>query len=152
MAESFADLEGWKELQAYLKELPLNIESRFLKKALMQAAVIVETAAKTTTEFKDKTGRLRKSIELEKKRNKKGVIRMGVKAAAPHAHLVERGFTVKTKKGSRHIPGRYFMTKALMNNRDRVLEEIKTVLGAEIKKFEKKKAAKLRKAARSAAK
>lgn len=147
--ESFADLEGWKELQEYLKELPLNIESRFLKKALIKASEIVESAAKTTTEFKDRSGRLRSSIALDKKRNKKGVVRMGVKATAPHAHLIEKGFKVKTKQGTRHIPGRYFMTKALLENRDRVLDTMKTVLKSEMTKFEKKKLAKLRKAARA---
>lgn len=43
--QSFADMEGWDELQKFLQGLPKNMEARFVKKALREAAVIVEGAA-----------------------------------------------------------------------------------------------------------
>lgn len=77
---------------------------------------------------------------------------MGVIANTPYAHLVEKGFQVKTKSGTKHVPGRYFLTKALLENRDQVLGAMKDVLGKEIIAYEKKMLAKAKREARKAAK
>ena len=54
-----------------------------------KVAKMIEDRAKATTQFKDKTGRLRKSIKAKKSKYDEGG--WIVSAIAPHAHLVEFG-------------------------------------------------------------
>lgn len=141
-------LQGWEELQKLLKEMPDNIEKRVVKKGIVDAAEMLAVELKATKLFKDRTGNLRKSIQPVKKGTKKGVIRGQVIAKAPHAHLVERGYMRKTKTGTFQIPGTYFMTKTFEENRQKLIDGLKTKLEEGIKKYQKRMARKAAKAAK----
>ena len=65
--------------------------------ALGTVAAQVFEKAKSSTAFRDKTGRLRQSIWIYRSKYKDGGYVVYVKA--PHSHLVEFGHAVVTKDG-----------------------------------------------------
>ena len=65
--------------------------------ALGTVAAQVYEKAKATTAFRDKTGKLRRSIWIYRSKYENGGYVIYVKA--PHSHLVEFGHAVVTKDG-----------------------------------------------------
>jgi hypothetical protein len=141
-------LEGWEELQKVLKEMPASIEKRVIKKGIVDAAEMLVVELKATKLFKDNTGNLRKSIRPVKRGMKKGVIRGQVIAGAPHARLVEFGYMKKLKTGTFNVPGKYFMKKTFEQNRQKLIDGLKTKLEENVKKYQKRMARKAAKAAK----
>ncbi|MCB8573364.1 HK97 gp10 family phage protein [Bilophila wadsworthia] len=88
------------------------------------AAQVFEKA-KSSTAFRDKTGRLRQSIWIYRSKYKDGGYVVYVKA--PHSHLVEFGHAVVTKDGKvleHRVPGKFFLRKA----RNAVRRKVDTML------------------------
>ena len=98
-AVTVKDIEGF---DAQLEEVFVSIESN-----LEEIASVVQTGAKNTTLFKDKTGTLRKSIGMRKSKFEDGGYI--VVATAPHAWLVEYGH-VDQRTGERVDPRKYMRT------------------------------------------
>lgn len=96
---------------------------------LEQAAQTVALVAWGSMDFKDKTGRLRAKIKVEKSRFQDGGWLVTVRA--PHAHLVERGHlqVKKSKSGIvrvvGHVPGKRFLHKAYNRVRALVISRLK---------------------------
>lgn len=97
------------------------------------AAQVFEKA-KSSTAFRDKTGRLRQSIWIYRSKYKDGGYVVYVKA--PHSHLVEFGHEQIAKDGETrlmvtkdgqvldHVPGKHFLRKA----RNAVRRKVDTML------------------------
>ena len=93
------------------------------------AAQVFEKA-KSSTAFRDKTGRLRQSIWIYRSKYKDGGYVVYVKA--PHSHLVEFGHAVLTKDGKvleHRVPGKFFLRKARNAVRRTVDETLRGMLG-----------------------
>lgn len=96
---------------------------------LLAAAQDVGFEARRTSEFKDKTGKLRNSIKLEKSKFEDGG--WLVTARAPHAHLVEFGHVLvrKTKSGIvkviGHVSAHPFLRPALDNAKRVLIAKLK---------------------------
>ena len=93
------------------------------------AAQVFEKA-KSSTAFRDKTGRLRQSIWIYRSKYKDGGYVIYVKA--PHSHLVEFGHAVVTKDGKvleHRVPGKFFLRKARNAVRRTVDETLRGMLG-----------------------
>lgn len=93
------------------------------------AAQVFEKA-KSSTAFRDKTGRLRQSIWIYRSKYKDGGYVVYVKA--PHSHLVEFGHAVVTKDGKvleHRVPGKFFLRKARNSVRRTVDETLRGMLG-----------------------
>src|SRR5262245_54536929 len=145
-------VEGLSEcLEILEKELPKATQKNVIKRALLQLADPIIQDAKAAGSYKDRTGKLRKSITVSTKLNKSNV---GDQIKSPkrvevfvgpskirYDHLVEFGTYI-----ARPFP---FMRPAWESNKRRSLEDIKVLLWKEIEKAVERKA---RKAAREAAK
>lgn len=93
------------------------------------AAQVFEKA-KASTEFRDKTGRLRQSIWIYRSKYKDGGYVVYVKA--PHSHLVEFGHAVVTKDGKvleHRVPGKFFLRKARNAVRRKVDAMLQEMMG-----------------------
>lgn len=135
-----AKLDGWKETAKALGELPNKVQRNVIKQAMDRGARMVEQLAKASTAFNDKTGSLRKSIAIRRRKAESTRLGADVVATAPHAHLIESGWQQRTANGSRHIPGRFFLTNALRDNEEDILNHIE----AELRKYIQKRLTKLR--------
>lgn len=116
-----AKLDGWKETASALKDLPNKVQRNVIKQAMNRAAKMVADLARTSNAFRDRTGNLRKSIEVRQRKAESTRLGADVVAKSPHAHLIESGWQQKTAKGSRHIPGTFFLTNALRDNEKDIL-------------------------------
>jgi len=100
------DLAGFDETLAEVH--------RVIDNNLEKVANLVETSAKTSSAFSDKTGKLRGSIKKSKSRYEDGGYI--VVAKAPHSHLVEYGHVMLTAKGAPtklgRVPAHPFMRPA----------------------------------------
>ena len=96
-----------------------------LEKATGEGADNILKAAKTTTDFKDDTGNLRRSIVKKKSRFKNG----GhiVKTSAPHAHLVEYGC-----RNGQQRP-RPFLRNAVKSQKIKIMNGLKRALAGAVK-------------------
>ena len=95
------------DLDAALDEILVAVDAD-----LSGIADYVEAEAKTTAQFADKTGNLRKTIKKRKSKFPEGGYI--VVATAPHAHLVEFGHAmwVKGVYVKDHVKPRKFLRKA----------------------------------------
>ncbi|OIO01102.1 MAG: hypothetical protein AUJ49_08470 [Desulfovibrionaceae bacterium CG1_02_65_16] len=104
-------------------------------------AVLYETAmevgfeARRSSEFQDKTGKLRGKIKLKRSRYENGG--WIVTARSPHAHLVEFGHLLVLKnrktglvKVVGHVPAHPFMRPALDSARSRLIAKLQAMKGA----------------------
>lgn len=94
-----------------------------------EIAAAVRDEAKASTEFKDKTGKLRKSIKDRHITAEKATSSNDewiVQARAPHAHLVEFGHAQVTKEGKTtgFTPGHPFLEPSL----EKVMSHIESYL------------------------
>ena len=83
--------------------------AKFINENSESIAKSIEADARNTTAFKDKTGKLRKSIRARKSRFEDGG--WIVQARAPHAHLVEYG--------TQNMAAKPFLRPALEKNINR---------------------------------
>lgn len=107
--------------------------------ALGAVAAQVYEKAKASTAFRDKTGKLRRSIWIYRSKYENGGYVVYVKA--PHSHLVEFGHKqiakdkvtrlMVTKDGEvlEHVPGTHFLHKARNAVRRTVDETLRGMLG-----------------------
>lgn len=102
---SFRDMDGF---DAQLDEISDAINAK-----LEDIATLVRDEAKATSEFADKTGKLRGSIRKRKSRFEGGGYI--VEAKAPHAHLVELGHVLIAwgHITGKRVPPHPFMRPAL---------------------------------------
>lgn len=124
-------LTGWAETQKLLKDLPDKVQRQVIKQAMSKGAKMLADRARATTAFKDRTGRLRKSIEVQRRKAESTRLGDDVAATAKYAHLVERGWQRKTAKGSVHHTGTKFLTNALRESEKDILNHIES----ELKRF-----------------
>lgn len=146
-------LEGLKELEAALSELPKSTSKAVLRRVGIRALAPVISTARQLVPVDE--GQLRDSLRvttrlsrrqqrLNRKRaadEKAGVELFAGAAALPHAHLVEFG--------TFNQPARPFLRPAWDANKGAVLKTIQEELGSEIEKTAARLA---RRAARRAAK
>lgn len=148
MARQVIRVEGLRELERALAELPRKTGKNVLKRTLMKAGEPIEKdAAQRAPEL---VGTLKRSVTTSQKltrrqkkaHTKESAVEVFVGAGGlPQAHLQEFG-------AAHHAP-QPFLRPAFDSNKMRALETIKTDLAAEI---EKARARLARKAARLAAK
>lgn len=103
-------------------KLVYNKVAEISEKALLESGKLVAKDMKSTTAFKDKTGKLRKSINSFKSRYKDGGVIAG--AFAPHAHLIEAGTkkrVTKTGRSTGLLQPRPFVRPALEKNKTKIL-------------------------------
>lgn len=143
-------VEGFRELERNLRELPKRIAKNVVKRTLVAAAEPFISQARATAPRL--TGRLAESIKISTKlsprqrrlaqrearaRKEKHFSEIHAGASAlPHAHLVEYG-TFKMRP-------RPFMRPAWDSNKYQALDIIKNQLGDEIMKAAKRMEARLR--------
>jgi|688.fasta_scaffold489349_2 HK97 gp10 family phage protein len=133
-------LKGWKDTATMLKELPDKVQRNVIKQAMTKGAQMLAERARASTHFKDRSGNLRKSIQV--RRRKAEATRLGddVVAKSRYAHLVENGWQRKTQNGTQHYPGTQFMQKALMESEQEILNYIESELRRFIERRLKKAA------------
>lgn len=118
------------------KALAKQLEDIFgtVDKALQKTADFVRDDAKTTAQFVDKTGNLRKSIRRRKSKFEGGgyiVVATGKNvdgAQGYHAHLIEYGHYIVTPSGrrtGRKTRPRPFMRQAAEKGKDFLMLELK---------------------------
>lgn len=92
--------------------------------------LLKEVRKNARSAFKDKSGKLRKSIK--KKKSKLDENMMIVQASMPHAHLIEHGHNVVAKGGRvvGHAPAHSFMGEAEKAVRAHLPEIVNNVVGA----------------------
>lgn len=119
------------DLEAVMKEVSLASEEGI--KAVAEEA---KNRAKSSASFIDRSGKLRKSIKVErsKKRRKEGETVYLLRVSAPHAHLIERGHAMVTRNGEvvGHVPARPFLQPAA----DSVMAEAEQLMDAHLKKID----------------
>lgn len=93
------------ELETLLRRFWPNAGFRVLREAISKTAPLVARAARRTSLFRDKTGLLRKSIRIQRRKTTYGVF-TNIVAKAPHAHFVEFGTKDRyTKTGRAQAKG-----------------------------------------------
>ena len=129
-------LTGDKKLEAVLTRLPNNVQRNMARRAMRKALTMLKKEAKQLAPVK--SGQLKKSLMTKVKMKATGemtgkVFAKGgrVKRSAPHAHLVEWGYT---HKSGRRVAGRYFMTRAFEKNKQNVIDTFRFELKKEIAK------------------
>ena len=98
--------------------------------ALGTVAAQVYEKAKATTAFRDKTGKLRRSIWIYRSKYENGGYVVYVKA--PHSHLVEFGHVQVAKDGKtvlKQVPGKHFLRKARNAVRRKVDAMLQEMMG-----------------------
>lgn len=98
--------------------------------ALGTVAAQVYEKAKATTAFRDKTGKLRRSIWIYRSKYENGGYVIYVKA--PHSHLVEFGHVQVAKDGKtvlKQVPGKHFLRKARNAVRRKVDAMLQDMMG-----------------------
>ena len=101
MADVRIDAFGLDGIDVALRQMGPSFMNRLLGPSLAATARVVRDAARKTTVFEDRSGRLRRSIRAARiparyggmrfRRGRAAVIAGGRIERAPHAHLVERG-------------------------------------------------------------
>lgn len=140
MSEVEFSISGVEEIVAKLRALPEDIEKRTGKAAMQRAVKLVEEEAKIAVPVK--SGLLSSSITTTIQ-VKKGLLLGNVKAKAPHAHLIEYGFTWRPNKRQKsgtpfHVEARPkggFMRNAIYRNADRVRQEFVEAVKESIEKL-----------------
>jgi len=97
--------------------------------ALGTVAAQVYEKAKATTAFRDKTGKLRRSIWIYRSKYENGGYVIYVKA--PHSHLVEFGHDLVVEKDGtvvKHVPNYVTGTHFLRKARNAVRRKVDTIL------------------------
>ena len=149
MARQTVRIEGLRDLEKALRELPKATGKNVLKRTLTTSTKPVEEDARRLAP--KRTGELAKSITIGPKsrivRRQRGdigmtaTVEMFVGAGAlPHAHLLEFGTATQ--------PPRRFLTPAWDANQEKVLGSIKSDLASEIEKARARLAKKAARAAR----
>lgn len=95
------DVFGLQDIEIAINEMGPSFMNRLLGPSLHATARVVRDAVRRTTEFQDRTGRLRRSFRAGRipaqyggkrfRRGRAAVFAGGRQERAPHAHLVERG-------------------------------------------------------------
>ena len=93
-------------------DVALEQVQKIIDNNLEKVASLVETEAKTTSAFRDKTGTLRKRIKIKKSKFEDGGYI--VAATAPHAHLIEYGHVMIAwgNVTGKRVPAHPFMRPA----------------------------------------
>lgn len=134
-------MTGWKEFAATLKDFPQKVQRNVLRTSLDRAGRKIADQARQTSEFRDRTGELRKSIKLKRVKPTPTVVGADVVAASPHAHLIEKGWMQRTSGGSRQIEARPFLAPALNDHKqetlDYIAEQIRKLIDKARKKYTK---------------
>ena len=129
-------LTGDKKLEAVLTRLPNNVQRNMARRAMRKALTMLKKEAKQLAPVK--SGQLKKSLMTKVKMKATGEMtgkvfaRGGMdKRSAPHAHLVEWGYT---HISGRRVGGRFFMTRAFEKNKQNVINTFRLELRKEIAK------------------
>lgn len=143
-------IEGFKELDDMLKQLPKAMGKTVLRNALKKAAIPIRDAAKENVPI-GPTGNLKDSIGIStrlKKSQRRGRIRskdrveVFVGSSAPHAHLIEFGTVERFRKGARGatgaMPATPFLTQAWDATKQEALQIIQKELLTELLKAVKR--------------
>lgn len=133
-------LKGWKDTATMLKELPDKVQRNVIKQAMTKGAQMLAERARASTHFKDRSGNLRKSIQVRRRKAEAARLGDDVVAKSRYAHLVENGWQRKTQNGTQHYPGTQFMQKALMESEQEILNHIESELRRFIERRLKKAA------------
>lgn len=80
------NVKGLSELQAFLDQLPAKMERNVMRSALRAGMNVVKDEAKSTSEFADKTGVLRRGLKVSTKA-KGGKVTASLKATGKHGFL-----------------------------------------------------------------
>lgn len=141
--EAFSfELEGVKELDQMLQDLPRAMGKNVLRNALKKAAAPI--LAEAQQNVPRKTGKLAKSLAISTnlKRSQRGerlpgAVEVFVGATAPHAHLVEFGTGPRHTTGGREkgqMPANPFFRRAWEATKGKALEILLTELREQLLK------------------
>ena len=81
-------VKGLSELAAFLDALPQKLAKNVLRGSLRAGMVVIQTEAKATAAFSDKTGKLRKGLKVST-RVKGGTVTASLKATGKHGYLAQ---------------------------------------------------------------
>lgn len=149
------ELEGLKELDTMLRQLPKAMGKTVLRKALKKAAIPIRDAAKEKVP-RGPTGNLEESITIATRLTKsqrrgqirqKDTVEVFVGSTAPHAHLIEWGTVERFRKGSRGATGKMPAVPFLTRAWDATKKEAWNILKKELANELVKAAERLRKRA-----
>ena len=132
-------LEGFKEFDKFLKELPEQPLRRATRGALKASAKPIVKAAKDNLKAHKHTGKLRKSIKSQSLKKGRGavVVVVGPTKDAPHAHLVEFGTgprQTKDGKSTGQMPAIGFLRRATDTRKREQQTILRKELGIRIEK------------------
>jgi len=144
-------LQGFKELDKLLMELPEKLQRKAVRQATLAGANIIKEDAKRRAprsvagheggKYPHKPGNLRKSMRTYKKRDKGGMItyQVGPSKKGFYGKFVEFGHLLKrNKKTIGNVPAYPFLRPAFDTNTDKVIETIKERLGTAINEIRAK--------------
>lgn len=133
-------LRGEQELRRWFRSTQAKMR-REIKPVVKAAADPVAASARATSAFRDRSGRLRRSIKVRLQASKRNLVKFKVATdpkIAPHGHLVEKGhvLVMKTVNGLKtigHVAPRPFMRPAIESNESRgeaiIRDGVKRILG-----------------------
>jgi len=121
---------GQKEITLAFRDVARSVERSMESGPLMEAAMLVVESAKRTTAFKDRTGRLRRSITAFPGLSRSGHATVLV-GPAEGAHTAFYGRWIEY--GNSRQPSRKFLRPALKENRKRINEILSRAIGKVIK-------------------
>lgn len=139
------ELQGLKELDSMLKQLPKRMGKTVLRNALKKAAIPIRDAAKANVP-RGPTGNLEESITIatqlkkgqrRRKIREKDTVEMFVGSTAPHAHLVEFGTVERFRKGggaTGEMPASPFLTNAWDATKNEALDILRKEILTELVK------------------
>lgn len=86
MADDLVHVKGLSELSKFLDELTPKLQKNVMRGSLRSGIKVIQTEAKATAAFADKTGLLRKGLKISTN-SKGGVVTASLKATGKHAFL-----------------------------------------------------------------
>jgi len=138
------ELQGMKELDRMLKQLPRSMSKTVMRNTLKKAAKPIQVEAKMNAPV-GATGNLKDSIVIStklKKGQRRAAMRLGevvmyVGSTAPHAHLVEFGTVPRQQKGGKftgQMPANPFFRNAWDAKKDEAYKILQTDVWKELDK------------------
>lgn len=122
---------GFDEAMAELKRLAQKEANNLVRRVLRKYAKEMLQDVKATSAFKDRTGRLRASIQMKKisEKGQDGSIGFRIIAARKaglggrYAHLIEFGHRQIKKGRITHVPARPFLRPAILGREEEIANE-----------------------------
>lgn len=119
--------DGLTELRRALIEMPAALQEESVPLVLYHARA---SEGQLLVRYPTVSGRLRRGVSLKQSRGP-GVVSAVLRSKAPHAHLYERGTTIrKTKKHANRgrMPATYTFNRVVVPSRQRLFDDLVQLL------------------------